>query len=572
MSFDAKRYQPVPAVDFPERTWPQRRIVDKPIWCSVDLRDGNQALVEPMGYERKIRLFKTLVEVGFKQIEVGFPAASETEFDFIRRLIDEGHIPADVTIQVLVQARKDLIERTVAALRGVPRAIIHLYNSTSTLQRRVVFGKDRPEIMALAVRGTEWILDSIAGLGKTEITLEYSPESFTGTELDFAVEVCAAVAETWGASAAKQMIVNLPATVEMTTPNVYADQIEWVIRHLSRREACVVSVHTHNDRGTAVAATELALLAGAERVEGTLFGNGERTGNVDLVTVAMNMYSQGIDPGLALGNLPQVAQVYEQCCRMPIHPRHPYVGELVFTAFSGSHQDAIRKGLDAMRREAATTWAVPYLPIDPADVGREYEALVRINSQSGKGGVAFVLDRTAGYRVPKSLAAVFSQSIQRVTDASGSELTPSQVVEQFRSEYLSEPSHVRLETFDIARRASAACDVRAKLDWGSRSVDVSGHGNGPIDAFVHAVNAVMVEPVHCVDYAEHALGAGEDAEAVSYVQLSVNGSTTWGVGQAPDIVAASLRAVVSAMDRLGVTPRPRVPTADRGGAKTHALS
>ncbi|HEY5955533.1 MAG TPA: 2-isopropylmalate synthase, partial [Polyangiaceae bacterium] len=508
-------------------------------------------------YDRKLQLFETLVAVGFKHIEVGFPSASQTEFEFTRRLIEEGRIPEDVTIQVLVQAREELIKRTVEALRGAPRAIIHLYNSTSTLQRRVVFGMDRPAILAMAVRGTEWIMQAIKNLPGTQVTLEYSPESFTGTELDFAVEVCDAVCEAWGATAERKVIINLPATVEMSTPNVYADQVEWVTRHLAYRDACIVSVHTHNDRGTAVAATELAMLAGAERVEGTLFGNGERTGNVDVVTVAMNLYSQGIDPGLYFGNLPEVAEVYEQCCRMPIHPRHPYVGELVFTAFSGSHQDAIKKGLEVMRNEATGVWEVPYLPIDPADVGRAYEPLVRINSQSGKGGVAFVLERAAGYRIPKALATAFSQSIQSITDASGSELTPHQVVEHFRREYLAEPKQIRLEQFDIERHGANVCDIRAKLDWSRQAFEITGHGNGPIDAFVSAVNTTLQQEVHCVDYAEHALGEGEDAEAVSYVRLRYQGNEAWGVGQAPDIVAASLRAVVSAMDRLGVTQQRR---------------
>jgi 2-isopropylmalate synthase len=550
MPFDVKRYKPQAPITMPDRAWPNRVIQQAPAWCSVDLRDGNQALVEPMGSDRKLRLFETLVRIGFKQIEVGFPAASQTDFDFVRRLIEEGGIPEDVVIQVLVQARRELIERTFEALRGAPRAIVHLYNSTSELQRRVVFGKDRAAICALAVQGTEWVRERAEALAGTAITFEYSPESFTGTELDFAVEVSDAVAEAWGATDERKMILNLPATVEMSTPNVYADQVEWMIRTLGRRSACIVSIHAHNDRGTAVAATELAMMAGAERVEGTLFGNGERTGNVDLVTVAMNLFAQGIDPKLDFSNLPEVARVYEQCCRMPIHPRHPYAGELVFTAFSGSHQDAIKKGLEALHESEGRFWEVPYLPIDPADVGRVYEPLVRINSQSGKGGVAFVLERAAGYRIPKALAAVFSQSIQRVTDASGTELSASQVVEQFRKEYLAGERGLRIEHVDVNRTTANHCRIQATVQEAGTRIAVSGEGNGPIDAFIRGINAAFATDVHCADYAEHALGEGEDAEAVAYVQLRGATGEAWGIGQAPDIVVASFCAVLSALSPL----------------------
>lgn len=550
MPFDVKRYKPVAPIALPDRQWPSRIIEQAPAWCSVDLRDGNQALVEPMGYERKLRLFDTLVRIGFKQIEVGFPAASQTDFDFVRRLITEGKIPNDVTIQVLVQARIDLIERTFEALRGAPRAIVHLYNSTSELQRRVVFGKDRDAILALSIQGTEWVKERARAMASTQIVFEYSPESFTGTELDFAVEVADAVVETWGATEDQKMILNLPATVEMATPNVYADQIEWMIRHLRRRGACIVSVHAHNDRGTAVAATELAMMAGAERVEGTLFGNGERTGNVDLVTVAMNLFSQGIEPMLDFHALPDVARAYEETCRMPIHPRHPYAGELVFTAFSGSHQDAIKKGLEALQQTRAPVWEVPYLPIDPADVGRIYEPLVRINSQSGKGGVAFVLERAAGYRIPKALAARFSQSIQRVTDSTSAELSPAEVVELFKREYLTDTTDLRLEPIEVSRTSPQHCRVRASVRHSDRCIEVDNEGNGPIDAFVRGLNSSFGTAIHCVDYAEHALGEGEDAEAVAYVQLRGPRTTHWGVGQAPDIVVASLRAVLSAWSRL----------------------
>lgn len=553
MPFAPKRYQPVSPVQLPDRAWPNRVITQAPEWCSVDLRDGNQALVEPMGWDRKIKLFELLVRLGFKQIEVGFPAASQTDFDFVRRLIQEQRIPSDVTIQVLVQARKDLISRTFESLRGAARAIVHLYNSTSTLQRRVVFGKGRDEIRELAVQGTRWVREYASAQPETEIIFEYSPESFTGTELDFALEVCNAVSECWVPTPERKMILNLPATVEMSTPNLYADQVEWMHRHLARRDACVLSVHTHNDRGTAVAATELAIMAGADRVEGTLFGNGERTGNVDLVTVAMNLFSQGIDPKLDFSEIPEVARVYQETCRMPIHPRHPYVGELVFTAFSGSHQDAIRKGLDAMVKANQAIWEVPYLPIDPADVGRVYEPLVRINSQSGKGGVAFVLERAGGYHIPRDLAATFSQSIQRITDETGAELAPAEVVQRFEQEYLTANSRFSLQDFAVNRTSAEHCQVRAVLTESGRAFEIRAVGNGPIDAFVQAINRTFGNQVHVVDYAEHALGEGEDAEAMAYVKLRGNNRSVWGVGRAHDIVAASFAAVTSAVSRLNIT-------------------
>lgn len=550
MPYNAQRYPAFHTIPIQQRKWPNRVVDKAPQWCSVDLRDGNQALAEPMGSARKLQLFELLVRIGFKQIEVGFPAASQTDFDFVRRLIGEGKIPNDVTIQVLVQARKELIERTFAALQGAPKAIVHLYNSTSELQRRVVFAMDRAAIRALAVQGTSWVREQASRCDSTKIILEYSPESFTGTELDFAVEICDAVSEVWAPSDTDQMIVNLPATVEMSTPNIYADQVEWMISQLARRSACIVSVHTHNDRGTAVAATELAMMAGAERVEGTLFGNGERTGNVDLVTLALNLFSQGVDPELDFGNLPEIVGVYEECCNLPVHPRHPYAGELVFTAFSGSHQDAIKKGLDAMSTSAENRWEVPYLPIDPSDVGRQYEPLVRINSQSGKGGLAFVLERAAGYRIPKALAASFSKSIQRLTDKTGRELTSDDVVEQFEREYLKETTPLRLASFDLGREPTERCSVSATLVEAGRGLSMSGEGNGPIDAFIRAANVAFGMDVHCMDYAEHALGTGEDAEAVAYVQLRGNSREAWGVARANDIVAASLHAATSAISQL----------------------
>ena len=561
MSFDARKYPAVPAIDFPERTWPERTLTQAPTWCSVDLRDGNQALIQPMGRERKLRFFNALVALGLKEIEVGFPAASQTDFDFVRNLIEEDRIDDDVTIQVLTQAREPLIRRTVEAIRGARRAIIHLYNSTSTLQRRVVFGMGRDGIRDLAVQGTRWVQQAIGGLSGTQIVFEYSPESFTGTELGFACEVCDAVSEVWAPTPEHKMIVNLPATVEMTTPNVYADQIEWMSRHLARRESLQVSVHTHNDRGCAVAATELALLAGADRVEGTLFGNGERTGNVDLVTVALNLCSQGIDPKLDLSDVPALVAIAEYCNRLPVPARHPYAGELVFTAFSGSHQDAIRKGLDALRRDGVSQWEVPYLPINPSDIGRVYEPLIRINSQSGKGGVAYVLEQVHGYRVPKALAVEFSQVVQRITDSSGDELGADAVLDAFVREYFASDGAYQLEQYAVERSGPDDCTLVATLNHQACQVTVRGTGNGPIDAFVRALRRDQGIEVRLVDYSEHALGSGADAEAVAYVCLQTNdGNATFGVGRHQDIVTASLRAVVSGLNRLTTTverPRPR---------------
>jgi 2-isopropylmalate synthase len=556
MSFDAQRYCPSPVPELPDRTWPDRVLTQAPIWCSVDLRDGNQALVEPMGSERKLRFFELLVRLGLRQIEVGFPAASQTDFDFVRRLIEEERIPDDVTIQVLTQAREHLIERTIDSLRGARRAILHLYNSTSTLQRRVVFGLGREAIRDLAVQGTRWVKSGVARLGDTELWFEYSPESFSGTELDFAAEVSDAVADAWGPTPEHRMILNLPNTVEMATPNVYADQIEWMVRHLRHRASMILSVHAHNDRGCAVAATELAMLAGAERVEGTLFGNGERTGNADLVTVALNLYARGVDPGLALADLPTVVDAFEYCNRLPVPARHPYAGELVFTAFSGSHQDAIKKGLEHLAASGGTHWEVPYLPIDPADIGRKYEPLVRINSQSGKGGVAFVLDRAHGYRVPKGLASEFSQAVQRITDATGGELSQSAVLEAFEREYLATGTRYMLGRFEVHRDSDATCSVEATVLDDGHPVEVSAAGNGPIDAFVRGLCRAFEVNLSCLDYSEHALGSGADAVAVAYVELGCGGRrSTFGVGRHEDIVAASLRAVVSGYNRLAATER-----------------
>jgi 2-isopropylmalate synthase len=560
--FDARKYRPSPVPSFSQRSWPQRTLTRPPIWCSVDLRDGNQALVEPMGQERKLRFFQKLVAVGFKEIEVGFPAASQTDFDFVRLLIEEGHIPGDVTIQVLTQAREALIQRTVAALLGARRAIVHLYNSTNPVQRKVVFGKSRADVRALAVDGTHWVRQAAATLPGTEVVLQYSPESFSATELDFAVEVVDAVVEAWNPDPQHKMIVNLPATVEIATPNVYADQIEWMATHIARPDHVVLSVHTHNDRGCAVAAAELAMLAGAERVEGTLFGNGERTGNADVVTLALNLYSQGVAPGLDFSDLPALVEVFESCNQMPVPARQPYAGALVFTAFSGSHQDAIAKGLAARAREGSPYWEVPYLPIDSSDVGRAFESLIRINSQSGKSGVSFVLEQGRGYRVPKALAIELGRAVQQVTDGSGKELPPSEVIALFERTYLLPHGRMTLLDYEVQHPAPDRCHVRARLRVGDGEVSIDGQGKGAIDAFVHAVEAHLATTLTVVDYSEHALGVGADAEAVAYVKLEGNGCpSAFGVGRDRDIVVASLRAVVQAVNRLDPTSAPKVSPA-----------
>jgi len=546
---DPRRYRPVPPVALKDRTWPDQILSAAPVWCSVDLRDGNQALVEPMGAGRKLQFFETLVATGFKEIEVGFPAASQTDFDFVRRLIEEDRIPGDVTIQVLTQAREGLIARTFEALRGARRVIVHLYNSTSTLQRRVVFGLEPEAIQAMAVQGVRWVKAAAASMGDTEVVLEYSPESFSGTEVEYAARVCDAVVEAWEPRPGEKVILNLPATVEMAGPHHYADQIEWMGRNLQHRDQVILSVHAHNDRGCAVAATELAMLAGAERVEGTLFGNGERTGNVDLVTVALNLFTQGVDPRLQLQDLPALVKVYEACNGLPVHPRHPYAGELVFTAFSGSHQDAIKKGLAALKREQNPLWEVPYLPIDPADVGRQYEPLIRINSQSGKGGVAYVLEQVYGLSLPKELAAEFSQVVQRLSDATGEELKPERIYAAFEAEYL-KPGRWTIADFDARHEGKDHCTVRVDLVDGDAKQRIECLGNGPIDAFIHGLRGALGTDAHVLDYHEHALGEGENAEAVAYVRLRANGHTRHGVGRDQDIVAASLKAVLSGLHGL----------------------
>lgn len=548
MTFDARRYPAAPSVHLPNRTWPDRRLERAPLWCSVDLRDGNQALAEPMGRERKLRFFEALVRVGFKEIEVGFPAASQTEFDFVRTLIDEKRIPDDVTIQVLTQARDHLIKRTFEALRGVRRAIVHVYNSTSTLQRRVVFGLDQAGIKDIAVRAVRMARAEAERMAGSDIVLEYSPESFTGTELEFAAEVCDALADEWQPTVARKMIVNLPATVEMSTANVYADQIEWMHRHLRHRDAMLISVHTHNDRGCAIAAAELALLAGADRVEGTLFGNGERTGNVDVVAMALNMFTAGIDPGLDFSDLPALVDVFETCNQLPVPPRHPYAGELVFTAFSGSHQDAIRKGLSTLQSTGSKMWEVPYLPIDPADVGRQYEPLIRINSQSGKGGLAFILEQSRGYRVPKGMAVAFATVVQKITDQTGKELSATAVCEAFEAEFLGRARY-SLRDFTVSHPDAASCVVEATIMDGAQPIVVRGQGTGPIDGFVQGLARTFGVDVKLVEYSEHALSDGADAEAVAYVGLRGRAQIHYAAGRDRDIVRASFMAALRAVER-----------------------
>jgi 2-isopropylmalate synthase len=548
------KYRTFPPVDLPDRRWPVQVIDRAPIWCSVDLRDGNQALVEPMGPDRKRRMFDLLVKLGFKEIEVGFPSASETDFNFVRELIERQLVPDDVTIQVLTQARSELIERSFEAIRGARRAIMHLYNSTSTLQRRVVFGLEKPGIIDIAVTGAKHIRKLAEAMPETEVVYQYSPESFTGTELDFAVEICEAVMDVWQPSPQKKTILNLPATVEMATPNIYADQIEWFGRTIRDRHCITLSVHPHNDRGTAVAATELAVMAGAERVEGTLFGNGERTGNVDVVTLALNLFSQGIDPGLVITDIDEIVRTVEHCNQLPVHPRHPYAGELVYTAFSGSHQDAIKKGFEALAKRNDPLWEVPYLPIDPKDLGRTYEAVIRVNSQSGKGGVAYVLKADYGLDLPRGLQIEFSKVVQEVADRTGKELTSGDIWSLFQDTYLQ--GGIRLVDYSLLpqprvgeRRIAATITV----DGAERRIE--GIGNGPIAAFVDALRRDCGLDLTVLDYHEDAVSAGADAQAAAYVQIRGNGAgTLYGAGMDSDIVTASLKAVASAATRMWRTP------------------
>jgi 2-isopropylmalate synthase len=545
------KYRPFAPINLPDRRWPGRVIERAPIWCSVDLRDGNQALVEPMGPDRKRRMFTLLVKLGFKEIEVGFPAASETDFAFVRELVEEDLVPDGVTIQVLTQARPELIARSFESIRGARRAIMHLYNSTSTLQRRVVFGLDKGGIAEIAVNGARQIRELAERMPQTEVIYQYSPESFTGTELDFAVEVCEAVMDVWRPTPDKKTILNLPATVEMATPNVYADQIEWFGRTIRDRDAIVLSLHPHNDRGTAVAAAELGVMAGADRVEGTLFGNGERTGNVDVMTLALNLFSQGVDPALEIRDIDEIVRTVEHCNQLPVHPRHPYAGELVYTAFSGSHQDAIKKGFEALEKRNDGLWEVPYLPIDPKDLGRTYEAVIRVNSQSGKGGVAYVLKADHGLDLPRGLQIEFSRRVQQVADRTGKELTSADIWTLFEETYLVRGGIVLVD-YNLFPEPGAPNQRRIAatvlIDGAERRIE--GVGNGPIDAFVAALQDECGITVTVGDYREHALGAGADAQATAYVEIrDQSDANLWGVGIDANIVTASLKAVASAASR-----------------------
>ena len=544
-----QKYRPTQPLELPDRTWADRQLTAAPRWCSVDLRDGNQALIDPMDPARKLKFFETLVGMGFQEIEVGFPAASQPDFDFIRQIIEEDRIPDDVAIQVLVQCRPELIERTYEAIAGARHAIVHFYNSTSTLQRRVVFGLDKGGIVDIATSAARLVRKHEESVPGTLVTYEYSPESFTGTEPDFAVEICAAVMDVLEPAPGRQMILNLPNTVEMYGPNTYADVIEWFGRHIPNRDAIVLSVHPHNDRGTAVAAAELAQLAGADRVEGTLFGNGERTGNVDVVTLALNLLTQGVDPGLDLHDIDHLRRVAEYCNRLPVHPRHPYAGDLVYTAFSGSHQDAIKKGMDALPGDYAT-WEVPYLPIDPKHVGRTYEAIIRVNSQSGKGGVAYLMDAEHGLDLPRALQVEFSKQVQAVTEASGTEIKPGELWDVFARNYLPDDAGIRLISSEVSSGEKGTSVVAQVLVDGHHRT-ISGQGNGPVAALVNGLREELGLEVAVEDYHQHSLTAGSEASAVAYVQATgAKGEVTWGVGIDSSILNASLEAVISAANRL----------------------
>ena len=550
------KYRPFPPVALTDRTWPDKQMSAAPIWCSVDLRDGNQALIDPMSPARKRAMFDLLVRLGFKEIEVGFPSASQTDFDFVRELVEGDLIPDDVTIQVLTQAREHLIERTYESIKGADKAIVHLYNSTSTLQRRVVFGLDRDGIKDIAVQGARLCRKFEETVPGTHVLYEYSPESFTGTELDYAVEVCDAVNDVWEPTSDRKVILNLPATVEMATPNIYADQIEWMHRNLGYRENVILSLHPHNDRGTAVAAAELGYQAGADRIEGTLFGNGERTGNVCLVTLGLNLFSQGIDPKIDFSDIDDVRRTVEYANQLPVHPRHPYGGDLVYTAFSGSHQDAIKKGLEALEADAAKVgktvddieWAVPYLPIDPRDVGRTYEAVIRVNSQSGKGGVAYIMKSEHQLELPRRLQIEFSQVIQAHTDDEGGEVMPGEMWNIFEAEYLKAEQPLQLNAVHTSSASGEKDALRVGLYVDGERQELEGHGNGPIAAFVDALATIEYD-VRVLDYAEHAMSAGGDAQAAAYLECAIAGQVFWGVGIDPNIVTASLKAVVSAVNR-----------------------
>ena len=548
----AKKYKPFSSVELRDRTWPDKKITKAPIWCSVDLRDGNQALIEPMGHEKKVKMFELLCSLGFKEIEIGFPAASQTDYDFVRYLIEEKKIPNDVTIQVLTQSRQHIIEKTFESLIGIDKAIVHFYNSTSALQRKVVFDDDKEGIKKIAVDGALLIKELSKKYNKTNWRFEYSPESFTGTEVDFAAEVCNEVVNILKPCSDEKIIINLPATVEMSSPNVYGDQIEWMIRNLDNREDVIVSLHPHNDRGTAVGAAEIGVMAGADRVEGTLFGNGERTGNVDIVTLALNLLTQGVDPELELNNINHVIREVEYCNQLPVHPRHPYAGDLVFTAFSGSHQDAIKKGLSAISQSNNPYWEVPYLPIDPSDLGRTYEAVVRINSQSGKGGIAYILEKDHGVSLPRRLQISLSTKIQKVADETGKELLSHEIWDIFDKNFIQGPNKAELISFELNTIDGGKDSIKVEAKLKQNKLEFSGSGNGPIDAMIQGINEKMGLNLSVTDYHQHSLGTGSDAKAVAYIEVSDGNKTRWGVGIDENTIRASLRAIMIGFDKISI--------------------
>ena len=556
MNLSYKKYKPFQPIALPDRTWPDKTIAKAPVWCSVDLRDGNQALVNPMNLEQKLEFFQMLCDIGFKEIEVGFPSASETEYEILRALIDQNRIPEDVTIQVLVQARDHLIRKTFEAIDGAKNVIVHFYNSTSTLQRKVVFNTDMQGVIDIAVEGAKLIrqlTEEITANSDINIRYEYSPESFSGTEMENAVLICDRVLEELGATPENKVIINLPNTVEMSTPNTYADQIEYCCRHMKRRDSAIISLHPHNDRGTATAATELGVMAGADRVEGTLFGNGERTGNSDIMNLAMNMYSQGVDPELDFSSMNQIRELCERCTQLKVHPRHPYAGELVFTAFSGSHQDAINKGVNYMQREKSPYWEVPYLPIDPADLGRQYEPIIRINSQSGKGGAAFVMHQSFGYVLPKAMHPEFGKLVKKACDQAGREISPQEVFAIFQREYLDVKTPYELLSYKIFEedggQGQVIVDFEGSIRHGEETRAVSGKGNGPIDAFFNALHNIGLDHYDFVSYSEHAISTGANSKAVSYIQLEHQGETLFGVGVDSNISIASIKGILCAINR-----------------------
>ncbi|MFT5698820.1 MAG: 2-isopropylmalate synthase [Desulforhopalus sp.] len=551
------KYKPYPRIDIANRQWPSRQIEKAPTWCSVDLRDGNQALIQPMSLEKKLEMFHLLVGMGFKEIEVGFPSASDVEFEFTRLLIEKNHIPEGVFIQVLTQAREHLIKKTFESVAGAREAVVHLYNSTSTLQRRTVFQMNKKEIVDLAVYGAKLLKKEEKKYPKTKFRYEYSPESFTGTELDFSLEICEAVMDVLEPSPENKIIINLPATVELASPNIYADQIEWFCSHMSSRDCAIISLHAHNDRGCAVAATEMALMAGGDRVEGTLFGNGERTGNVDIVTLALNMFTQGVDPELDLSNINKLIDVYERVCRLPVHPRHPYAGELVYTAFSGSHQDAINKGMHAYELSENDLWEVPYLPIDPSDVGRTYESIIRINSQSGKGGVAYIMEKDFGFKMPKAMHPEFGKVVQKVTEREGRELLHTEIFQAFEGAYLEIDRPYGLKDFNVVKRHVSAevvesrAEVKATITVNGVDTTIEAKGNGPLDAFCSALKKHITGDFKLLHYHEHAIDGGSSAKAAAYIEIQrPDGKKCWGTGVDTDIIIASIKAVLSSLNRL----------------------